>query len=107
MSRSRAEIFFDFSLTFSLDIVSHQRLFDKSGAYGFLCLTLNLFQSYLRDRTQKTSINGMLGDLGFVSCRVLYGIVRDLLFFIVYVDQRFHYRYAFYSIVCFQLMYLG
>ena len=77
-----AIVFLDLKKTF--DTVDHEILLSKLNFYGINGIAHHWFQSYLEDRTQMRSINGLFSSSCFLSCGVPQGtILGPLLFSII------------------------
>ena len=69
------------------DTVDHDILLAKLEHYGIRGNTLQLLESYLKDRTQYVSYGGFESERGLVECGVPQGSVLGPLFFIVFVND--------------------
>ena len=77
-----AIVFLDLKKTF--DTVDHEILLSKLNFYGINGIAHHWFQSYLEDRTQMRSINGLFSSSCFLSCGVPQGTnLGPLLFSII------------------------
>ena len=70
-------IFLDFAKAF--DTVNHKILIEKLKYYGVKDQTLELFESYLSDRTQVVEVNGVLSDFCAVTFLVTLPISTKIL----------------------------
>ena len=76
-------VFLDFQKTF--DTVNHNILIPKLNHYGTRGVTLDWFQSHLKNRKQQTSINNTLSNETVVSYGVPQGsVLGHLLFLYIY-----------------------
>ena len=78
-------VFLDIKKAF--DTVDHKMLVDKLYFYGIVKQELHFFKSYLTDRVQCCSVNGV--SLGFrnITCGVPQGSILGPLLFIVYMND--------------------
>ena len=68
-----AVVFLDLKTAF--DTVDHEILLTKMNRCGIQGRTLDWFQSYLTNRTQRCSVNSCLYDLSTLKCGVLQGTI--------------------------------
>ena len=78
-------IFLDLCKAF--DAVDHSILLQKLPYYGIRGQALSLIQSYLTNRKQYTTINGVKSDTKFIACGVPQGSVLGPLLFILYINE--------------------
>ena len=74
-----AVVFLDLKKAF--DTVDHEILLSKLNFYGINGIAHQWFQSYLEDRTQMCSINGLLSSSCSLSCGVPQGTILDPLIY--------------------------
>ena len=78
-------VFIDLKKAF--DTVNHVILLLKLEHCGIRDVTYSLFKSYLSDRKQYTSLNGVDSDIKNISCDVPQGSVLDPLPFLLYIND--------------------
>ena len=83
--KTNAVIFPDLKKAF--DTVDHNILLKKLSCYGLQGKELSLMHSYLSDRSQCCSIEGMVSDFIPITCGVPQGSVLGPLLFIIYVND--------------------
>ena len=85
MAKINAVVFLDIKKAF--DTVDHEILLPKLNLYGINGIAYQWFQSYLEDRTQMCSINGLLSSSCFLSCDVSQGAFVGPLLFLLYINE--------------------
>ena len=78
-------IFLDFAKAF--DTVNHNILIEKLRYYGVSGSTLDLFESYLTNRTQVVEVNGKLSEKGIIKHGVPQGSILGPLLFLLYIND--------------------
>ena len=78
-------VFLDFSKTF--DTVNHDVLLQKLQHYGIRGSALKWFQSYLSDRCQYVTYNGLESSKKAINCGVPQGSIHGPLLFIIYIND--------------------
>ena len=78
-------VFLDMSKAF--DTLDHEILMQKFSFYGVQNTSLNLFKSYLSERSQFVSIGGTSSPLRTINTRVPQGSILGPLLFIIYINE--------------------
>ena len=78
-------VFLDFSKAF--DMVDHFILLDKLYHYGVYRCGYHWFQSYLSNRSQSVTYDGVISSLGFIKCGVPHGSILGPLLFLLYISD--------------------
>ena len=78
-------VFLDIKKAF--DTVDHKILIDKLYFYGIVEQELDFFRSYLTDRVQCCSVNGVSSGFRSITCGVPQGSILGPLLFIVYMND--------------------
>ena len=78
-------IFLDFAKAF--DTVNHQILIEKLKYYGVDGTTLDLFKSYLSNRSQVVEVNGKMSEKGTIKHGVPQGSILGPLLFLLYIND--------------------
>ena len=81
-------IFVDFSKAF--DTVNYSILIDKLHYYGIRGNALELFRSYLSDRSQYVSYNGVRSSTKSITCGVAQGSILGSLLFLIYINDLYN-----------------
>ena len=78
-------VFLDISKAF--DTVDHVILLQKLSVYGVRGNALSLFESYLKNRRQFVTYNGVLSDTKILQCGVPQGSILGPLLFLIYIND--------------------
>ena len=70
--------------------MNHNILIEKLRYYGVTGSTLDLFESYLTNRTQVVEVNGKLSDKGVIKHGVPQGSILGPLLFLLYINDISH-----------------
>ena len=81
-------VFLDFSKAF--DTVDHAILLSKLSHYGIRWSALQWFQSYLSNRKQYVTYNGVSSPVNNITCGVSQGFILGPLMFLLYINDLGH-----------------
>ena len=71
----------------ALDTVDHEIILRKLANYGVDPNALRFFASYLSNRSQKCTVNGVLSSVSKLTCGVLQSSILGPLLFLIYIND--------------------
>ena len=71
----------------AFDTIDHKIILQKLSKYGVDRNALKWFNSYLRNRRQRCSVNNHLSSTGYLNCGVPQGSIIGPLLFLIYIND--------------------